>query len=353
MIESLKKYIMNKIIKSQANFPINNTKTKKFKFLKDLPSYKIFSFGNKNKNLIFYVIKIDGPGGGLFANMLYVLQHLKIAKRFNFIPVVDMENYYGLYNEKNKVFGQSNAWEYYFKQVSNYTLKEVYESKNVILGTGFFSKSMVRSYKEDSDLKEIFLRNVKIKEKFIKNAENFIKKNIHINSTLGVQIRGTNFRTTPLHPMPPSIDQIFYTIDKAMKHQKLKKIFLVTDQQSYLEEFKKKYGSKLCFRDSVRANTGRIFHIIKNKNHRYNLGIDAIEEMLIISKLKFLICSRSNVSEVAIMISKKKINFFEMNNGFNSNRFLYAQFKWHLKKNLPEMLGGFKKKIEPKFIKKK
>ena len=49
------------------------------------------------------------------------------------IPVVDWENYRLPHSEDVPVNGTCNAWEYYWKQPSLYTLEEVYRSKHVIL----------------------------------------------------------------------------------------------------------------------------------------------------------------------------------------------------------------------------
>lgn len=349
MLNYIKKKLIKKIINNQVNAPIKKRNNKNFSFLKESPKYSIQSFGKKNKNKYFYLIKIDKQGGGLFSNLLFVLHHLMIADKFSLIPVIDMENFYTLYNEKNKINQTRNSWEYYFEKVSKYSLKEVYQSKNVIITDGFFYKTMHRSYKEVKGIKKIYKKYIKIKKNFLDNADEFIKKNISGNKVLGVQIRGTNMRTTPSHPMPPTIKQIFNSIDKILIKMKFDKIFLVTDQLYYLEEFKKKYKSILCFRDSIRSNVGKIFHLNIKNNHRYELGKDAIEEMLILSKLKFIICSRSNVSDAALMVSKNNINCFELNNGFNSKRILYSQFKWFIKSFLHEKLGGFKNNINVKF----
>ena len=64
----------------------------------------INSFGKKNPNKFFYVIKVDkNGGGGLFSNVLFVLNHLEISKRHNFIPVIDMKNFPTRYNENKKI----------------------------------------------------------------------------------------------------------------------------------------------------------------------------------------------------------------------------------------------------------
>ena len=54
------------------------------------------------------------PGAGMFSNFIYVLNHVNIAKN-NFIPIVDMENFTTIYNERQKINNTYNAWEYYFE----------------------------------------------------------------------------------------------------------------------------------------------------------------------------------------------------------------------------------------------
>ena len=77
----------------------------------------------------------------MFSNFIYVLNHLEIAKRNNFIPIVDMENFTTIYNEKEKIDNTYNAWEYYFEKLNKYSLKEVYKSQNVIISENSFYDS--------------------------------------------------------------------------------------------------------------------------------------------------------------------------------------------------------------------
>ena len=58
------------------------------------------SFGKLNKNKIFYIIRRN-PTAGFFSNITFVLNHLKICKEMNFIPIIDMKNYPSLHNEVN------------------------------------------------------------------------------------------------------------------------------------------------------------------------------------------------------------------------------------------------------------
>ena len=101
------------------------------------------SFGDKNPDKVFYVLR---PYYFLERNELVMnvsnllfhyyrnLQHLAYGVEKGWIPVVDWENYGPFaHGEDFPVNGSKNCWEYYWEQPSEYTLSEVYQSKNVVL----------------------------------------------------------------------------------------------------------------------------------------------------------------------------------------------------------------------------
>jgi len=353
MIGRIKKKIYKKLYKSIIDAPEVNNLNKKFNFINNAPNYYFRNFGNKNKNKLFYVIKIyekNKEGGGLFANLLFVLNHLKIIEKLKAIPVIDMENFYNRYNETKPVKGIKNSWLYYFEKISKYDLKEVYNSNKVLITSGFFSKNMKKNFHSDKNLIRLFKKFIKIKKYFQKNSNNFEKNNFKNKKILGVHFRGTDRIVIPNHPLPPTVGQMFYLVDQAIIKYKFDKIFLVTDSSKYLELFKKKYGTKLCFRkNSFRSNSPRIFHLKVRKNHRYEIGRDNMEEMLILSKLKYLICSTSNLSQTAALISNKKYKLMEIDNGINSKNLFLSQVNFYIRSFLPEFFGGFKKNMILKF----
>ena len=129
----------------------------------NLPYFNFVSFGELNKDKYFYLIK-RSPGTGLFSNVTFVLNHLIICKKLGFIPVIDMENFKTIYNEKNKVKNTLNSWHYYFEPLNQYTLEEVYKSRNVLISSDkfyhFFEYNM-----NTKELTEILQKDIKIKKK--------------------------------------------------------------------------------------------------------------------------------------------------------------------------------------------
>jgi hypothetical protein len=348
MTRGFKKKIINFFLKDYFDKPIQKPKNNKILRLKKLPIFSTRVF-NKKRKFKFYVIRVHKSGGGLFSNVLYVLNHIKIAKKLKLIPVVDMENFYTLYNENNKIDGTNNSWLYYFKQISNFSLNEVYNSSKIA-----FSNPQIkvpRNFEASSNFKNLFKKNIIIKKKFVDNIKKFQRNNFFHHKTIGVHLRGTDMRITPNHPLPPTVEQIFKILDKLLYEKKFNKIFLVTDQKSYLDQFIKKYKKLLCYTDCFRSNKNKIFDLNIRKNHRYKLGKESLEQMLLLSKLEYLITSKSNLSRCSVMLSNKGTKCLEINNGNNSKKILYARIKWFIRRLLPEKFGGFDQNVKIKFKK--
>jgi len=90
---------INKLLLAEDALPLFNKKSEIFD---QKINFNVCNFGIKNKNKIFYVIKRT-PGAGLFSNVIYVLNHLLVAEKNKFIPIIDMENFTTIYNEKEKI----------------------------------------------------------------------------------------------------------------------------------------------------------------------------------------------------------------------------------------------------------
>ena len=179
----------------------------------------IRSKGELNKDKIFYVIQRN-PGKGFFSNVAFVTNHIKVAIDNGFIPIVDMENFVTWYNEKNKILKTNNAWEYYFEQISNFSLKDVYNSKNIILTNRNFYRSsgFLDSINEDKELKNVFQKYILIKKNKLKVIHYLKKKLFEKKKILGVHFRGTGYKIGR-QPHPATIKQMINRLNKInLKH---------------------------------------------------------------------------------------------------------------------------------------
>ncbi len=299
------------------------------------------SFGKLNKNKKFYIIRRH-PSAGLFSNITFILNHLKICEDMNLIPIVDMENYPTIYNEKNLVKNERNSWEYYFKKFNNYSLSEIYNSKNVFLSNMKFEKYMALDM-TNPVIKNQF-KKIKIKDEIIKKDEKFYKKNLGFknNKILGIHLRGSTYKTARGHAFPPTPGIMIEHIESLIKEYKYNKIFIVTEEQDYLNKLLNHFGKKCIYYNSYRMKTVDSFNIYPRKKHRYLLGQEILIEALILSKCEGLCYIKSNVISAAILIAKKKLKLHEIYLGLNSRNKIIAPILWYLKKMLPKEFGGLK-----------
>ena len=339
MKNKIKNFISSILLNEDALPLFYRNENKKISDIK----FNLYSFGNKNKNKIFYVIR-RSPGAGLFSNVIYVLNHLSLIEKTNFIPIIDMENFTTIYNEKNKVEKTFNAWEYYFEKLNKYTLKEVYQSQNVILTNNNFSKFFNHNICTNH-FRNISKKYLKIKKKF-KTFSNIFYLNKLSKNTLAVHYRGTSYKSSANHPYPATNEQTIDYIEYLIKKYNYDKIFLCTEDLNFFEVMKKKFNKKLICLNSFRSTKDDAFKIYPRINHRYYLGEEILLEALIISKCKAFLHAITNVSMFIKHLDKyNEKKYFILNNGINTSNEFLAPYTWFFKKILPENLGGFKKKI--------
>lgn len=336
---NLKKKIKNKLIIRTANI-LNIKKNNLYHNYKNNSGW--FTFGDKNPDKKFYVIKRT-PGTGMFSNVLFVLNHLKIAQNNNYIPFVDMFNFPSIYNESKKIYGTNNSWEYFFENFTNIDIDEIYQSKNVFITSNNFEKNFLKDLNTE-EIKKDFRENIIVKKKYNKLVENFAEKHFKNKKILGVHFRGTSYKRSPGHPFPATKKQILKKIKEIQIKEKIDKIFLVTEEKNYKDFLLSKFGSKIIYLKSpYRSNINDAFKIYPRNIHRFKLGREAVIETLLLSKCDIFIYVTSNIASASIawnLNSKQKK--YKINNGINSNNIFLSQILWYIKKNIPSFLGGFR-----------
>lgn len=311
----------------------------------NLEKDKIYNFGEKNKGKIFYVIN-RSPGAGFFSNLTFVLNHMEYAKKKNYIPIIDMQNFPTIYNEHKKIFNSLNAWDYYFKKINKYKLSEVYKSNKVIFSNNNLKDDM---YVDISDNKNFikFKKKIKIKNSYYREAKLFIKKKIKENEKIiGVHLRGTTYKIAKNHPYPIPKKMMLNILKQVMEKEKVNKIFLCTEEEEYHSYFKKKLRNKVISFNSFRTKKIDAFNLYTRRNHRFNLGKEILIESIILSNCDILIYVNSNVIDGSLFFSQKRIKKYEIILGNNSNNKFIAKRLWYIKNLLPSFLGGFNNNIK-------
>ena len=348
MIVLLKKFL-KRIIFMREHKPILKKK--------DFVKRKLFNVigGDQNLDKTFYVIQRSPGGGGIFSNLSFVVNHIKIAKKLGYEPIVDMENYPNIYNESEKIFGTYNSWEYYFEQISNYKLKDIYKSKNVFLTDSRFYSDIDFEYNitKSEDLVEIFHKYIKLNKIKLKTL-NYLKKKILKNKkVLGVHFRGTGYKIAR-NPYPATKNQMINKINEIIKKDNYDKIFLMTEDSNNFESIKNYFKEKfIFFNSSIKGKTNlEVFDKYTRKRHRYKLGRNVLYETYLMSYCDGFLDIETNPREIAHLLNlNPKQKRYSIDNGFNygwGRFFNYLNISWYLKSILPEKFGGFKNNQNPK-----
>jgi len=307
----------------------------------DLCYYK--TFGEKNGDKNFYVIWRDEYGAGFFSNYTFVICHILLAKKKNFIPIIDFENFKTLYNEDQEINSSRNAWNYYFDSLNKYPLEEVYQSQNVFFCDGRFPRGFSYNLTE-IDGAEVIAKKLNLN----KNVKNFIDNSLAIDSSyLGVHFRGKEQNLAAGHSFGPTYKQIVTNSKMLLEKYNLSKIFVVTEDPKAIEALLKNFPNQVFFTDSFRVENGNAYNYLNSRlNHRYRLGLEILRDAYLLSQCGGILYSDSNVNEFARLINSNQYRFqCQILNGINSSNAIYSKIKYKILKHLPYKLGGLLNKV--------
>lgn len=205
------------------------------------------NYGEMNPDKVFYVIKSPIASSGLVKFISFLLYFVAVAyekKDKNVIPVLDTaiagdENQFnnGIYND---------VWGMFFEPVSEYSLEEVYNSKNVVVGQeGKMGANPYLMYVEyHSNIGPLMKKYLKLNREIDAYCEN-VRDGLDIPNgakILGVVGRGTDFNNpgvAALHTLPLDPKGI---VDKARTIYEsggYDYIFLATEDQEVFDTFMK------------------------------------------------------------------------------------------------------------------
>lgn len=293
----------------------------------------------------FYIIWRTKKAG-FFSMIAGFMGHIKIAIANGMTPVIDLENYVSLYQEKSTINGTKNVFGYYFKDIGNERLSRIYEEKCYVLSGGDYPNDFTMSVSSDPNLLEIWNKYFVLNDLTKKHVEQNLN-DLNIDSkTLGIHLRGQEMRRARSHPMPMSVRQAKNAISNALKHGDFNKVFIVTEGANYLKHIEKAFPDLVVCTSSFRTYYINSYLTSFRREHYYKLGLEILTDMILLSKCGGFISASSNVSEMAILLNncQYKINQ-QIRNGTNSKNLVLSKFYWYLKAVLPPQLGGFKKQL--------
>ncbi len=230
--------------------------------------FKINKFGKENPKKTFFVIKDSNPYAGLLSEYFAFMSVINYAELHNFIPIIDLKNYYmdTICDKEN--IGKINAWDFYFEQpCKEYSLENVYQSKHVIICPTVWSPELkeyhVRKGNNEnlielSDIQKqnfsFFYNKCPLRNEILKHAQflynTLFPKNERV---LGVSFRRAYERhhywkdpITPdgTHLVHYTLKTIIPKIKEIMRNDNYKYFFLVCDDREANDEIKNEFNEK-------------------------------------------------------------------------------------------------------------
>lgn len=287
-----------KIIKS-----INRFEFYKFDEWRNIFSNDIkFHLGKKNGKKIFYVLRVYDPTSAWGNIIPSILQGITFAKKRGYIPVVDMKYFQNQYLETEK-YGKENAWEYYFEQINNYTLEEVYSSKNVIISGIYSNGGMGKKY---SDIQYNQITKLKFEQEYNRI---FPEK----QKVLGLVYRGTDYYSAFDHPIPMDINEYISKIRIVMRKTGYNYIFIATEVQEVIEAFVKEFGENVLYTNQKRysADERRLLYKVhfERDNDAYLKGLEYLEVLELLARCDALLGAPIAATKLAELINNGKYEF--------------------------------------------
>ena len=279
-------------------------------------------YGNLNSDKVFYVLRKYSKANGLLSCYLTYLGHLDLVADKKYIPVVDMmSNYYAMSHNSEQDANRVNAWEQYFEQLSEYDLKEVYNSRHVILANGYTPENAWELFKatllsdkliqkwHDIDKKYMRLK-AELEEQFREEYERlFGSKRI-----IGVMIREGYAKFNQFgmnmikgHPVQAKLEEISQDLYKWLDEWKCDYIFISTESRQTIEFMQKIFGDKLlCTKRIRRDMISKDYNDFLNTATEYvssmtvqQRNIDYLKEVYLLSKCTCLACGKASATVVA------------------------------------------------------
>lgn len=290
------------------------------------------SYGDSNPDKIFYVIRRNSSEamGSVLKNCIGELEY---ARKRKYIPVVDYKNYYDFFLQNQEKQGVENAWEYYFKQVSDYSLEEVYKSKNVILSNALDSKHWI--YREKglkiytdhrfrSRLAEILNQYCFLSDSVNSMVEYEYSKICEIagdKKVLGVcaMLREADIYNSGRmesnykgRALQPTFEELVKDIKESMVKFGCEYVFISDDSDRYHFNFQEIFGDRVIF--SSRAQVSKLsndhssyVNEVRSDSVKYTKGY--LTDIYLLARCDSLLASECSTSQLACLINNNKYDY--------------------------------------------
>jgi hypothetical protein len=253
-------------------------------------------------------------GVGFAGNIFIIMSALFHLKNEEDRMYVDMETHDCVCTEKDVVLHDTmNSWEYYFNQI---TLKdeEPIVHMDIFQGRGdltYNNRDVYLTPDNFIELRKKFYKNFEIKDYINVLVDEFYNSKIKGKNTLGIQVRLTDY-THGGHNFPPIEKYINRIKEILIESPEIEQIFVATDDGKVIPVLEETFDIPIIYWDDMFRADDKNLHLDPHDRlhddrelHRYNLGIECMKEIFILTKCDHLLMAwTSSISIVATILSE-------------------------------------------------
>lgn len=223
------------------------------------------TMGDKNEGKVIVLLDYPCFFEGLISIARWTYTHIKWFQEKGYIPVVNLHTYPNQYLNSET----ENMWEYFFEPVSEISIQEACESKNVISAVDngiILGESKINPYQEKWVKRlgesEEFNRIIKLNAETEKCIGEEMPKEIRSGSRiLGVVMRGTGFRKEVAEKWNKEwrkdvveANLFLQACNYYKKELECEYIFLATEDAEYFEMAREYFDEKFLFIEQKRIS---------------------------------------------------------------------------------------------------
>lgn len=280
--------------------------------------YYLFSNAKGKKYL---EIRADGnPQATFFTQFLTVLQQLHFAEANHLTPVVNLDHIYSYYYDAN--YG-TNVWENYFEPIKAIASTELdkIDSQTITLirpeeqltffpgeaNLDFQNKKWWHN-RQRAHGARLTADYILLRPEILEVIDDIYKTHWQGHTVLGIDLNRPE-KHGPIEKGHMQFgrnvqpEEFFPFIDKFLSLNPGGKLFITTDQNQFMTTLIKQYGDQVIHTKNIGSGTET--SALNSSGKGYNQGIDALINVLLLSKSDFLIKGCSNAGEVATYFNPK------------------------------------------------
>lgn len=270
--------------------------------------YKLFLRKPTRSEDIIYVIRFFRKEG-LMSILYKACEHLEYVEMQGYTPYVDMKHFPTIYR------CDGNAWESFFEQPVEQEQQNIKKKRYILAWTSrppktkWYEVYWAEAFCNYKEKNRIFHNYIRIKPDILEIVDEIGKK-IQIENCIGLLIRGTDYAALKPkgHPIQPELLDVMSKLDEFIEKYQAK-CFLVTEDKEIRSRILDKYGNQIVtIPNDITIDDyqkGKMLGDSIQKENSIAIGKCYLEKIVLLSRCKYLIASKTNGSLMALIMNNE------------------------------------------------